>query len=273
MLGLDYGSDSDEEGGVAASSSVKATPKTLVAQKPKASSSGLALPAPKATKKSATKKILVELPKLAKRASDDEDEVGRPAAKKTKLDGERGARSSGLLSMLPAPKRSTMELPPPQRVLGGGRQGIAYSASSSSSTKPTSVQTEPSLSNPPDNDEAPDTSSQSLLPPSLLLKGKGKPKQPPTPSETLDPLPPSESSKTSEETNFFSLGMLLFCLFILLLIALRQARYHLRRPEQPLIHFQRDRAHRLSPFLQHRPLKNSGHLPQLHRTNTLAIIS
>ncbi len=200
MLGLDnYASDSDEEGTATLAASAKVAPKPNVVPKSQASSSGLSVPAPKATKKGATRKILVEMPKPAKRTSDDEDEIEKPAAKKLKMNGERGARSSGLLSMLPAPKRSTVDLPAPQRVLGGGRPGIVYSMSSSSNVAATVEDPVPSPTDPQDDDEVPDTSSRSLLPPSLLLKGKGKAKQPPT---------SSKNSNTFEETNFFSLGMI-----------------------------------------------------------------
>ncbi|KLO13543.1 hypothetical protein SCHPADRAFT_904128 [Schizopora paradoxa] len=212
MLGLDdYASDSDGEGETNVSPPSKPVTKPVVAQGRNASSSGLALPPPKAVKKSGTKKILVELPKLAKRVSDDEDDMEKPASKKLKLGGESGGLSS-LLSMLPAPKRSTMALPPPQRVLGGGRPGIVYSASSSSNGASASVEAElePSHStNQQEDDEAlPNTSAQSLLPPSLLLKGKGKAKQSTPSTESPNPPAPVESSKPPEVNNFFSLGSL-----------------------------------------------------------------
>ncbi|KAI1795838.1 mitotic checkpoint regulator, MAD2B-interacting-domain-containing protein [Ganoderma leucocontextum] len=81
------------------------------------SSSGISLPPPK-TKKA--KKIAIGLPRLPKDADDaNSDDDERPAAKKPRL--ESGARSSALLSMLPAPKNKAPVLAAPERVLGGGR--------------------------------------------------------------------------------------------------------------------------------------------------------
>ena len=103
MLGVDdYGSDSDGDNG---------TPSTSLA-KPRLPS----LPAPKRT----VKKITIGLPVLANEREEHDDlEDVRPQSKRPRL--ESGAGSSSLVSMLPAPKQKTLGLPPPERVLGGGR--------------------------------------------------------------------------------------------------------------------------------------------------------
>lgn len=136
MLSLDYASDSEDDTTTVEQSAIsksagQTTDTPTITKSPgrNGSSLGLALPPPKAKKAIAPKKIVVELPKLDKRGSDDDDGLldEIPAAKKPKLGGKGGA--SALLSMLPAPKKSTLEIPAPKRVLGGGNPRVAYSSS------------------------------------------------------------------------------------------------------------------------------------------------
>ncbi|KAJ8584940.1 hypothetical protein M405DRAFT_884084 [Rhizopogon salebrosus TDB-379] len=165
MLGIeDYGSDveSDNEG-----SSIKqplppapaAPSKTSGLSLPPPRSSGsssLSLPPPTSTKTKRPKKIEISLPSLP---SHDPDTDDRPPAKKPRITSSKGAGSSSLLNMLPAP---TQPLPvkaknkEPERVLGGGGgPGLVFHA-------PASVQE--------DSEEANGVST-SFLPPSLK-KGK-----------------------------------------------------------------------------------------------------
>ncbi|CAL1704566.1 unnamed protein product [Somion occarium] len=82
----------------------------------KRSSSGLSLPPPK---KKAPKRIAIGLPALPTDEDEETQLDDRPPAKKPRL--EAGAGSSGLLSMLPAPKNKAPVAPVQERVLGGGR--------------------------------------------------------------------------------------------------------------------------------------------------------
>ena len=199
MLGIDYNSDSDSDSEQRQPSSPKLLASSTI-RKP--SNGGLSLPAPKLTssengKKPGApkpKKIVVALPKLEKRASDDEDEDEKPATKRPKLGGSGG--SSSLFSMLPAPKKSGLSLPPPQRVLGGGKSGVAF-AGTGTSNKAAAADDGP----PVDDDEveagpAPPQTATSLIPPSLLLKGKGKAKA----------KPPTTPISAAPAIDFFSLG-------------------------------------------------------------------
>ena len=95
--------------------------------------------------------------------------------------------------MLPAPKKSGLSLPPPQRVLGGGKSGVAFAGTGIS--KAAAADDEP----PVDDDEveagpAPPQTATSLIPPSLLLKGKAKAK------------PPTTTTLAAPAVDFFSLG-------------------------------------------------------------------
>ena len=133
------------------------------------------MPPPKAKK---SKKIAIGLPELSReadRADDDE-----PPAKKPRI--EPGARSSGLLSMLPAPKNKAPVAPAPERILGAGRgPGLVFNTGSARSAKTATVEDvpededqegpdesghQPGPSSPPKS-----TSSLPFLPPSLA-KGK-----------------------------------------------------------------------------------------------------
>ncbi|KAI5123370.1 hypothetical protein M0805_001791 [Coniferiporia weirii] len=226
MLGLDYGSDSDEEHTVSQASTLtpaKAVPNAAAGRsessvKPKlalnppasaSSSKGLSLPPPKAKKSSGPKKILVELPKLDNHASDDDELADdMPAAKKPRLGGRGGA--SALLSMLPVPKKSTMDLPAPQRVLGGGRPGLVFSAAlqrDSRALEEPAVEELQADVEDEQNESAPAPvgreTTTSMIPPSMLLKGKLK-----VPASSA---PKSFATSVSEPTpapaiDFFSLG-------------------------------------------------------------------
>ena len=210
MLGLEsYDSDSDEERSQHSQSvpSSSSTDPKSSSSRPPATPGGLQLPTPKSTAnlpatKNKKKKILVELPKLSKDDSDDE----HPPAKRPRTDdSQQRPRSSALLSMLPAPKRTSIDSAAPQRVLGGGRPGIVYSAAAASvepamtelaSTR--AADYEPQQAEPEVDD--PSGPSTSLLPPSLLLKGKSKAKTSPS-------TPAQVAATSSSSPNFFSLSM------------------------------------------------------------------
>lgn len=224
MLGIDYGSDSEDDSTSSsatqkpATTAATASPSSVAAKlalpppsKPslaasKASGSSISLPPPK-TKKPA-KKILVELPKLSKHASDDEDDGERPALKKPRLNGAGGGKASALLSMLPAPKKSTLELPRAERVLGGGGRGLVFSRQSgevapiATDSGKEVVEEDSAPYSKDENDEEDvqpekDTTT-SMIPPSMLLKGKGK-------AATKPPAPASSAPELA--VDFFSLGM------------------------------------------------------------------
>ena len=134
---------------------------------------GLSLPPPKTRK---PKKIAIGLPEIHREADrTDEDE---PPAKKPRI--EPGARSSGLLSMLPAPKNKAPVAPAPERVLGSGRgPGLVFNARSTRSAKTATVEDVPEDQQGFDDSEdqpgpsvlPKSTSSLPFLPPSLA-KGK-----------------------------------------------------------------------------------------------------
>lgn len=207
MLPLDYASESEDESERNSAGPSSEKPAQSSAQLKKAparngSLLGLALPPPKAKKVAGPKKIVVELPKLEKRGSEDEGSLSddMPVTKKPKLGGKSGP--SGLLSMLPAPKKSTLELPTPKRVLGGGRPGVVYSASTKTEsvieqrvdeTALDTVEKETVFESAADEDTI-----TSLIPPSMLLKGKGKP------SNAEKPKPQAPSA---DAVDFFSLGV------------------------------------------------------------------
>ncbi|KAI0670335.1 mitotic checkpoint regulator, MAD2B-interacting-domain-containing protein [Trametes maxima] len=158
MLGVEgYGSDSDNASDVettqntppAGSTSSLATKLPAPAKKsafslpPPSNSassskaaSGLSLPPPKP--KRGPKKISIGLPALSK-DDDGSDHDERPAAKKPRL--ESGAGSSGLLSMLPAPKNKAPVIPAPERVLGAGRgPGLVFKSAPSAPARTTTVE-------------------------------------------------------------------------------------------------------------------------------------
>ncbi|KAH9180683.1 mitotic checkpoint regulator, MAD2B-interacting-domain-containing protein [Lactarius sanguifluus] len=96
-------------------------------------SSTLSLPPPKAKK--APKKIAIELPALTKDVSSDYDENEARPAKRLRTEG-RGAGSSALLSMLPAPKLAVPVKEAPERILGSGKgPGLVFKEPSFQRTK------------------------------------------------------------------------------------------------------------------------------------------
>lgn len=220
MLGIDYGSDSEDDSisstatqkpattaAIAGPSSVASKLALPPPSKPslpasKAPGSSISLPPPK-TKKPA-KKILVELPKLSKHASDDEDDEDRPALKKPRLNGAGGGKASALLSMLPAPKKSTLELPKAERVLGGGGRGLVFLRQSGevAPIATDGVEEGAAPNSKGDNDEEDvqpeEDTTTSMIPPSMLLKGKGK---------AATKLPAPASSAPELAVDFFSLGI------------------------------------------------------------------
>jgi proline-rich protein PRCC len=97
-------------------------------------SSTLSLPAPK-TKK--PKKITIDLPALTKDVSSEYDGNDSRPAKRSRTEA-RGAGSSALLSMLPAPKSAAPVKAAPERILGGGKgPGLVFHEPPSQRTKDT----------------------------------------------------------------------------------------------------------------------------------------
>jgi len=174
MLGVDgYGSDSDSDNG---------TPSTSPSKPPLPS-----LPAPKRT----AKKITISLPVLANEheVRDDLEDV-RPQSKRARL--ESGAGSSSLVSMLPAPKQKTLGLPPPERVLGGGKgKSFVFETSRTAHA--------------PGENLLPTYTQPNFLPPSLQQK------RPNISLDECDPKPqPIVSNRPVAPTvDFFSLGAFL----------------------------------------------------------------
>ena len=98
-------------------------------------SSTLSLPAPK-TKK-APKKIAIELPALTKDVSSEYDGNEARPAKRLRTE-DRGAGSSALLSMLPAPKLAAPVKEAPERILGSGKgPGLVFNEPPSQKAKDT----------------------------------------------------------------------------------------------------------------------------------------
>ncbi|KAI0273768.1 mitotic checkpoint regulator, MAD2B-interacting-domain-containing protein [Gloeopeniophorella convolvens] len=147
-------------------------PSLLPPSNPSGSKSSLALPASKAKK--APKKIAIDLPALSKGGDLEDDTSNGPPAKKQRVEG-RGVGSSGLFSMLPAPKLAAPVKPPPERVLGSGKgPGLVFNTSASSSKA--SEKTSPPLAqdDTQDNIELAGGVLSSSLPfmPSSVKKGK-----------------------------------------------------------------------------------------------------
>ncbi len=123
MLVDAYGSDnSDASGDECAPHSHSTTPEDKLNSSsplslPVPSSSKLSLPAPKAKK--ALKKIAINLPTLTKDSSLYDENEARPA-KKLRTES-RGAGSSALFSMLPAPKLAAPVKAAPEQILGSGK--------------------------------------------------------------------------------------------------------------------------------------------------------
>ncbi|KAH9050644.1 mitotic checkpoint regulator, MAD2B-interacting-domain-containing protein [Lactarius hengduanensis] len=144
MLVDAYGSDnsdgSGDESAPQSTSTSQNKPNTSLSRSlpvpsnPSASkSSTLSLPAPKVKK--APKKIAIELPALTKDVSSDHDENEARPAKRLRTEG-RGAGSSALLSMLPAPKLAAPVKEAPERILGSGKgPGLVFKEPSFQRTK------------------------------------------------------------------------------------------------------------------------------------------
>ncbi|KAG1905796.1 mitotic checkpoint regulator, MAD2B-interacting-domain-containing protein [Suillus fuscotomentosus] len=186
MLGIeDYGSDVDSENEASPSVSFPKAP-VPAPSKP----SGLSLPAPKSsslslpppTKTKRTKKIEITLPSLPSNDSDTDD---RPPAKKPRITSSKGAGTSSLLNMLPAPTQPLPVKPKKaERMLGGGNgPGLVFHA-------PVSMQED----GEGDGEEA----SMSFLPLSIK-KGKSNVN---LDHEDYQPQAPSKGPAV----NFFSLG-------------------------------------------------------------------
>lgn len=169
-LGLeDYGSDADSDNDND-NDNDNETPKLKLT------------PKPSNVKAKRPKKISIGLPTLTAEADEDLDE--RPPAKKPRLGS--GAGSSSLLSMLPAPKQKAPILPPPERVLGGGRgPGLVFNMP---------VETTGESESDP-------TSSAFLLPPSLKKGRANISLEESSRTKPAPPLPPS-----APVVDFFSLG-------------------------------------------------------------------
>ena len=116
----------------------KSLSRTLpVPSNPSSSTSGspaLSLPAPKAKK---SKKITIDLPALTKDVSSEYDGNEARPAKRPRTEA-RGAGSSALLSMLPAPKLAAPVKGAPERILGSGKgPGLVFHEPPSQMTKDT----------------------------------------------------------------------------------------------------------------------------------------
>lgn len=220
MLGLDdYNSGSDDEQSELPSQVKAKSKSTLLSQLPpttkKVSSvanghstkkdlSGLNLPPPTA-KKSGAKKIVLDFGKAEGNGFDDV-EPEQPVAKKPRLAGPSGA--SSLLSMLPAPKKSTSELSAPLKVLGSGsRPALNFSSRSHISGTPVPTSPESKMEEKGEDDgeelEEKPTTSTSMLPPSLL---KSMSKSGIAKGATGQSDANGASSKKLPAIDFFSLG-------------------------------------------------------------------
>lgn len=243
MLGIeDYGSDSETEAtSPSCSLPAKSVSSTVTKQPGRPSTAALPAPpsAPVASASSShghpkiikvpksklakagskTKKIALELPSFANDDGDDL-ESERPAAKRARR--ENGAETGGpsaLLSMLPPPKKkAALDVPAPQRVLGGGRPGVVFSAATRSAQNDDMTPGANGDDAEAGEDDVQNTelggsaldiassSATSLVPPSLLLsKARGKMKA--QASTNIVP-EPSTSVKTTPAIDFFSLGRL-----------------------------------------------------------------
>ncbi|KAI0957241.1 hypothetical protein AcW1_005699 [Taiwanofungus camphoratus] len=200
MLGVEgYGSDngSDTEAQFTPSISSTASLTTKLAPSPKKSTfslppptnapaapssastpfSGLSLPAPKTRR--APKKITIGLPELPPETSKGDDVDARRVAKKPRLESlESKARSSALLSMLPAPKNTAPVTITQERVLGGGRgPGLVFNTTASRSSRTSTVEDVEDAKEEGDATEHAETANPvknvpiPFLPPSLV-KGK-----------------------------------------------------------------------------------------------------
>jgi len=222
MLGIeDYGSDVDSDNEQQQTTTPPSVSKPLQpAAKPAAKSIGLSLPPPSASSsksnspslpppkgKRGPKKITIGLPDLPSELDRTVDEDDRPPPAKKARTGA-GAGSSGLLSMLPAPKVKNPErsVPIQERVLGaGGRPGLAFRTTAQTSLSgqtPNSHLPAPSNSNSRSADQDYETpkAPPTLLPPSLQKKRANISLEDERPSKA----PPKAGSAPA--VDFFSLG-------------------------------------------------------------------
>ncbi|KAH9934995.1 mitotic checkpoint regulator, MAD2B-interacting-domain-containing protein [Fomitopsis serialis] len=157
MLGVEgYGSDSDsdtEKSSISLPPPSKSTNAVPSGSKP---AGGLSLPPPKAKR---PKKIAIGLPDLPPEGDKNDDDG--PPAKKARI--EPGARTSGLLSMLPAPKNKAPVLAAPERVVQVGLVEDVPDDDQYDQDESTDAPEAPEASKAP--------SSLPFLPPSLV-KGK-----------------------------------------------------------------------------------------------------
>ncbi|KAI0322192.1 mitotic checkpoint regulator, MAD2B-interacting-domain-containing protein [Amylostereum chailletii] len=179
---VEYGSDNDSDSDnetlhQPSSSKSKSSPlpssqkSDLLPHSPNGNSFGskLSKTLPASKSKRPAKRITIDLPSVLKDDADDLD--GTRPAKKARVD-TKGAGSSTLFSMLPAPKQKLPEAPVPQRVLGGGgRPGLVFNTSRDQSTAGLGAEG----GNLEDNDVTADPTlqdttplpSRSFIPPSL----------------------------------------------------------------------------------------------------------
>jgi proline-rich protein PRCC len=119
---VDYGSESEGEDSPPPFDSSNAAPSTL---KP---ADGQAKP------KKAPKKIAIDLPALSKDTGADDDPDGQRPAKRARME-TKGAGSSALFNMLPAPKVKNPTPAAAPRVLGGGgKPGLVFTTTSALSS-------------------------------------------------------------------------------------------------------------------------------------------
>ncbi|KZT09492.1 uncharacterized protein LAESUDRAFT_810502 [Laetiporus sulphureus 93-53] len=228
MLGIeDYGSDNDSESEIQLRQPVSIQSTSGAAElPPPARKSTFSLPSPinassgasskspnelslRVPKVKKSKKIItIGLPELPPEEDTDRAD-GPPVAKKPRI--TPGARSSALLSMLPAPKNKSPINSAPERVLGAGRgPGLVFNTGSRRSVRTVSIQDVPDK----DNDEgasgsvevaSSDKANKNMvihfLPPSLV-KGKAN-----ISVEEKDDRPrASPTASSSSSIGFFSIA-------------------------------------------------------------------
>lgn len=230
MLGIEnYGSDNDsdvetqpapsassEKPLLASNRSAPANKSTIALPPPSntssssaKSSASLSLPSPKSKR---PKKITIGLPELPPIDDDKALDSDERPTKKPRI--EPGARSSVLLSMLPAPKNKAVAPATQERVLGSGRgPGLVFNTGFSRNTRTVTVEdAEDSVDNPDDTGVTQSTdgiksdtrASLPFLPPSLV-KGRSnisleEKAERPKAAPTITPAP---------AVDFFSLSMYL----------------------------------------------------------------
>ena len=165
---------------------------------------GFHLPAPKSNRRrDGPVKIKVDLPKL----NDTDDGPPRGPQKKSKTSGgpiPKGAGTSSLLSMLPAPKKEGVSLPKRARVLGGGLKGSDIPGT----TIFVETNHELPVAHPSSTTvESSSTAPSGLFVPPSMARSRLQESKPSLPDSFLGPvsaLPPKPDPPQS--MNFFSLG-------------------------------------------------------------------